>query len=122
MQQRLLEIGAWMSVNGEAIYNSRIWRVQQEGSIDNTTLRYTWGGPKNPSVVYAITLVWPSNSLVVPSVNPTPETTVSLLGVAGLLSWEKNPSGSGIVVSWPTLNPTALPCQSAWTLKITNVN
>ena len=42
MQDRLLAIGAWLNVNGEAIYKTRIWNLQ--GEADNQTF-YT----QNPS-------------------------------------------------------------------------
>lgn len=29
-QERLLNIGKWMDINGEAIYASKPWRVQKE--------------------------------------------------------------------------------------------
>jgi len=45
LQSTLLSIGAWLNVNGEGVYNSQMWRVQQEGTIDNTTVRYTAGAP-----------------------------------------------------------------------------
>ena len=32
MQQRLIEMGDWLKVNGEAIYGTRPWKVSGEGS------------------------------------------------------------------------------------------
>src|SRR3989442_1795789 len=35
MQERLLQIGAWLKVNGEAIYGTHPWRVISEGECGN---------------------------------------------------------------------------------------
>jgi len=35
MQERLLSIGDWLKINGEAIYSTRKWRKQQENVINN---------------------------------------------------------------------------------------
>lgn len=33
-QERLLALGRWLDTNGEAIYESKPWRVQMENSTD----------------------------------------------------------------------------------------
>jgi alpha-L-fucosidase len=68
----LLDVGAWLKINGEAIYGTRPWRVYGEGptkvaagsfhDTDTTNyksedFRFTTKG----DVLYAIGLVWPEN-------------------------------------------------------------
>jgi len=120
MQLRLLEMGDWLSVNGEAIYSSRIWRVQQEGPIDNTTTRYTY--QPSTQAVYAILLEWPLNFIVtLPSPISTQSTTVQLLGWPDVLSWKS--SSSGLIVNLPVVPPSTSSSSpvSVWVLKLTNV-
>lgn len=56
-QDRLLSLGKWLSVNGEAIYEGKPWRVQND-SLGNVW--YTSTGNN----VYAIALSWPKRSVL----------------------------------------------------------
>lgn len=57
-EERLLEIGEWLSINGEAIYSSRPWKVQ------NDTTGNVWYTQKN-KVVYGISLQWPKDNILI---------------------------------------------------------
>lgn len=56
-QERLLSLGDWLQVNGEAIYGSKPWSVQ------NDTSPGVWYTTNN-NAVYAITLSWPKNNIL----------------------------------------------------------
>ena len=120
MQDRLLEMGAWLDVNGEAIYGSHKWRSAQEGGIDNTTVRYTQG--KDGSV-YAFLLEWPATTTItLTQVNgSSAKGVVTMLGwTGGVLKWMTAGEAGGIVITLPVLTPSNMPCQYVWTLKLVN--
>lgn len=50
-------MGSWLSANGEAIYESKPWKVQ------NDSLSNVWYTTKNSSI-YAIALSWPKNDIL----------------------------------------------------------
>lgn len=82
-QERLLDMGNWLQVNGEAIYATQPWKRQNDSASD------TWYTSKD-DVIYAIALEWPdSNKLELGYVfdlfksGGTP--IVSLLAVYGTL-------------------------------------
>jgi len=124
MQERLLQIGAWLDVNGDAIYGTRIWRIQHEGSdIDKTSIRYT----AKKSTVYGILLAWPIDSTVtLEAPVPTNSTSVSLLGLppGKRLKWEatRGIGKPGLRVMLPTLTPQESPCSHAWVLELQGVH
>uniref|UniRef100_A0A8C0CIJ8 Alpha-L-fucosidase n=1 Tax=Balaenoptera musculus TaxID=9771 RepID=A0A8C0CIJ8_BALMU len=114
-QERLLAVGKWLSINGEAIYASKPWRVQSEKNT--TSVWYTSKG----SAVYAIFLHWPEDGILsLKSPITTSTTEVTMLGIEKHLKWSPNP-GEGLLVYLPQLPPSALPTEFAWTVKLTGV-
>jgi alpha-L-fucosidase len=104
--------GAWLRVNGEAIYASRPCELWSDGE----TVRYTQS--KDQGHVYAIMTEWPGRQIVLKAVRPKPGSEVTLLGSDAKLSW-KFDSAQGVVVTIPE-NLQKLrnrPCDIAWTLK-----
>ena len=79
----LLAIGRWLKVNGQAIYDTRPWRVYGEGPTevasgsfqDTRTKPYTaedFRFTTKPGALYAIELGWPKNAeAVIHSIKPS---------------------------------------------------
>jgi alpha-L-fucosidase len=111
MQQRLVEMGDWLKLNGEAIYGTRPWRQTAEGK----SVRYTAKGKD----LYAICLAWPERELVLESPRPGPGTQVTLLGQTQPLQWSSQEGRLRIEV--PTLSGDALPCRHAYVFKLSGV-
>jgi len=74
-QNILMDIGAWLKVNGEGIYGSKVWRKPQEGPtkevegqfIDNSATQYTSEDIRftvNGENLYAFVLEYPQDGKV----------------------------------------------------------
>lgn len=108
-EERLRGIGAWLQINGEAIYGTSFWRVQAE----NATVPVWYTAKK--STVYAIFTTNPmQNTFQLSAPNTTDSTVVTLLGSPKPLKWAPLQS-SGLMVVLPELpfSPAY-----AWTLKM----
>ncbi|KAF2884222.1 hypothetical protein ILUMI_21957 [Ignelater luminosus] len=94
-EERLLDIGEWLSINGDGIYGTKPWTHQNE---TNTNVWYTAKGP----AVYAIVSFWPDGNLLELKMVRhlfEDEATVTLLGNSGQLKWEK--SGDSVKFYFP---------------------
>lgn len=109
VQQVLHEVGAWLKINGDAIYGTRPWRVYGEGPTkvvegsfhDTDTQSYTADDlrftTKN-GVLYAIELGWPVKGEVVihslaSGVGEEKVQSVEMLGSDSPISFQQGPHG-----------------------------
>jgi alpha-L-fucosidase len=106
--------GAWLKVNGEAIYATRA----REGTLwsEGESVRYTRS--KDLRFVFAILTEWPGTQVVLKAVRPKAGSKVALLGSDAALSW-KFDSAQGTIITLPAnLQEVAnRPCEYAWSLK-----
>jgi alpha-L-fucosidase len=129
VQEVLLGVGAWLKVNGEAIYGTRPWRTYGEGPTkvaagsfhDTDTANYTaedFRFTTKDDVLYAIGLVWPSNGeAVIRSLVQTAGServrSVTLLGGDGKPRFEQRADGLHVQL------PAQSPVNYAYALRLT---
>jgi alpha-L-fucosidase len=134
VRERLLAIGAWLKVNGEAIYETRPWLTYGEGptrikggafgegdtgDMTSADLRFTRS--KDGGALYAIALGWPDKEVVVHAMQIDAAgagARVQLLGYDAPLTFRVNDARQ-LVVTMPDLAPGKRPCDFACTLKLT---
>jgi alpha-L-fucosidase len=113
----LEEMGKWIKVNGEAIYETRAIAPFKEGNICLTE--------NKDGSINAIYLAHEQQAempayLSMNGISPAKGAKITLLGSSVSLSWE--PSGSGFVARIPDKIRKKPPCDHAWTFRISKID
>jgi alpha-L-fucosidase len=103
MQQRLMEIGKWLKVNGESIYGTRAFIKTKKGQLINPEANKNIFFTQKDNILYVICLKWPKGGVVLDGLNPAGALRASLVGYDKAVSVVK--SGGKIVVTPPVLTP-----------------
>jgi alpha-L-fucosidase len=138
MEERLLQIGSWLKVNGDAIYGTKPWKSSRqwttgdtakveynkefESSYDVSTLIDPAPGKASIEAfftakgreVYAILPRWPGRQFRIKEGGLQPR-SVTLLGTAAPVRWKT--AGGAVTIDLPDL-PQDLLAQPMWVLKI----
>ena len=112
-EKRLKDIGKWLNVNGEGIYNTRSYTTTSEGKVHYTR-------SKDNKTVYAISLEWPGKQLAIKSVEPAKGSKIYMLGHDSPLPWSFNNGITTISLPAKLQNPVNRPCDFAYTFRIQN--
>ncbi|KAL3935605.1 MAG: hypothetical protein SGARI_002908 [Bacillariaceae sp.] len=125
---RLLGLGDWLQVNGQAIYGTRFWSVCDED--ENTDVYYT----RDDELLYAFVTRWPSDNevpLMCPQVSEN--TKAFLLGVKDEekavveVTKSRDPTlrvdslQPRVNIKLPNLNPSEVPCDHVWVIAMTAI-
>jgi len=139
MQERLLQMGEWLKINGEAIYGTSRWKEHSQWSEGNRNYKdrsgdmllkitinpdpgyavkevfYTYNATTNN--LYAILPRYPDNrKLILKNCNPPVGTAVSFLSTMEKLNWRQQ--GNDMVVGLPEYNPNKIKSPYAYVVKI----
>ncbi|NVO19403.1 MAG: alpha-L-fucosidase [Bacteroidetes bacterium] len=114
---RLKDIGDWMKVNGDAIYNTRPVAPYKEGNICFTRNKT---GEVNAIYLAAQNEVSIPTIIAMRGIRPAKDATITLLGFTGKLKWKMD--GGELKINLPKPAVAKPPCKYAWVFRISKVS
>ena len=110
MEERLLQIGTWMDVNHEAIYNTVRWRTPHQ----DTSAYFTYTPEDND--LFVILPRWPGSSFTVKDLAIAPGTSIKLLDNRQSLEWTQQ--GKDLLIKFPPFDPATIKGQYYYVVRI----
>lgn len=107
MEQRLMEIGNWLKVNGSAIYGTRKLKTEIKSIKKHNFFT------ENEHFVYLILTKWDEKIELEGTFNPK---SINLLGSTESINFIKK--GNKIIIDSPKFTPENIPCHSAWVFEL----
>ena len=108
MEERLLQIGQWLEINGDAIYGTRLYTKKPQKDIYYT---------KKGDTVYAIINRFPFGSVTLSEVDFDENIKARLLSHDAVLTTEND--GGKLKINFPAINPDEVKCQYLYAIEIT---
>lgn len=103
-KERLLGLGAWLDVNGDAIFDTRPWQQAEGKANDDIEVRFTQKG----DTLYATLLDTPSGpSFVLEGLRAADGTTIQVLGQDMSANWQQSDQGITVELAQPLSEATA---------------
>lgn len=115
-EERLRQLGAWLSVNGEGIYQSKPWTYQNDSVTPD--IWYTSKKTESSINVYVFVIKWPNSDLYLGSSSIAKLTGISLLGSEVKIQATAGPN-NGIIIKTSVISYSNMPSQWAWVFKLT---
>ncbi len=130
MQERLLQMGAWLKINGEAIYNTKIWEKPfqwSSGEQNYKPKQHYLGGDfilkqtidqepgyavkeffftQNKNAIFLISPKWPNKEFIVKDLELNRDQKITLLATGEQLKWKQ--SGKNLIVISPEYQPNKM--------------
>jgi alpha-L-fucosidase len=92
-RERLLGLGAWLDLNGEAIFDTRPWQIAEGKTGDGIDVRFT----QKDDTLYATLLDTPkAQTVLLEGLRAAEGTSIDLLGSRGAVNWRQHDNGVSV--------------------------
>ena len=110
MEERLLQMGKWLKVNGEAIYATRVYTKKQTDGVYYTQ-------SKDGSKIYAILNKFPFGDITLTEVPYSPDIKARLFAHPAPITVSDD--NGRVRLSFPAINPDEMKCKYLYAVELT---